>query len=192
MELGRRGKNSRAVRRALEGVIEHPLPVEDAELDGVDVALAIRALGELGATASAKTLVRLFRADAPEAGVAATAPTRERHGRPYRYLIPALGGLRCRTARHFLQDYVRRSPEEAARVGPPQFEEATHALLQQRLDWAAIANLLRSPNPAVRGAALLECLDRPNEERRLALRKAASWAFELPGARAVLPPVTAR
>ena len=190
MELGARGRNNRTTRRALEGVIAHPLTVADPALDGVDVALAIRALGELGSTASAKLLTRFFPAGAKAAATNATA--RARRWRRRRYLIPALGGLRCRAARRFLADYVRQPAAAAARYGPPQFAAATRALMQQRLDWAAIARLLRSPNSVVRGTALLECLDHANEERRLALRQAAPWAFALPGPRAVLPSPAAR
>jgi len=49
-----------------------------------------------------------------------------------------------------------------------------------RLDSSEIAAVLRSPNPAVRGTALLECIDSPTPPRRQALQAAAPWALELP------------
>jgi hypothetical protein len=65
----------------------------------------------------------------------------------------------------------------------PQFEEATKALLRQRLHAAEILRLLGSPNPSVRGTAILECLDHPTPDRTAALRQAAPWALALPRAR---------
>jgi len=48
------------------------------------------------------------------------------------------------------------------------------------LDSSEMAAMLRSPNPAVRGTALLECIDYPTPPRRQALQAAAPWALELP------------
>ena len=52
--------------------------------------------------------------------------------------------------------------------------------------------LLKSPNPAVRGAALLECLDQPGRDRESALREAAPWASGLPRRVTVAPGEGAR
>ena len=68
----------------------------------------------------------------------------------------------------------------ARELSAPQFEEATQALFCHRLDGKEIAALLRSPNSAVRGTAILECIDHPTPSRRRALRAAAPWALELP------------
>ena len=43
-----------------------------------------------------------------------------------------------------------------------------------------IAALLRSPNPAVRGTALVECIDYPASPRRQALRAVVPCALDLP------------
>ena len=71
----------------------------------------------------------------------------------------------------------------AHELAPPQFEEATRALLRQDLTLAELKALLSHPNSAVRGTAILECLDRPNGRRTRALKAAAPWALELPRAR---------
>ncbi len=99
------------------------------------------------------------------------------------YVLRALGELPCRTSRRFLERYVRMGEVQARRFGPPQFDEAARALLQQRLAWDDIARLLRSSNPGVRTAAILACLDAPTEERTLALRTAVPWALDLPRSR---------
>lgn len=177
--LGEAGEDTRRVRRALERVIDHPLAIDDTELNGLDTALAIRALGELHATAAAGHLVRFFQAGATGPAESSDNAALWRRWRPRMYVLGALGEMPCRTARRFLEDYVALSPEAARRYGPPVVEEATRSLLQQRLDWAGIAKLLQHPNGAVRGTAILECLDHPTEERRLALRRAAPWALEL-------------
>jgi hypothetical protein len=92
----------------------------------------------------------------------------------------ALGDLRCRAARRFLLDYLALDEAAANALGPPCFEEATRALLRQNLMWDGIARLLRHPNPVVRGTAMLDCLDWPNEERRQAVTVACGWAMALP------------
>ena len=79
--------------------------------------------------------------------------------------------------------YVAMSESEARELSVPQFEEATKALLCQRLDQSELIGLLTSANTAVRGTAILERLDHPAPNRTAALHKAAPWALELPEAR---------
>ena len=179
-ELGRRGADARAVRQALERIIAAPLEHPDVELHVLDAAMAVRALGELGATASAHAVIRFLGDDDLAAARDLTPVELWRRWRPRQYGLAALGGMPCGTARRFLWDYVRGSEEEARRFGPPAFEEATRALMRQRIDWGGIAELLRSPNGAVRGTAILECVDHSTDERRLALQQAAPWALALP------------
>ena len=64
-------------------------------------------------------------------------------------------------------------------LATPQFEEATRALLVQNLTGEELKTLLGHSNSAVRGTAILECLDRPSRIRTQALRSAAPWALEL-------------
>jgi hypothetical protein len=185
--LGERGRKSRAVVQMLERVVRERTAHPDWQFHGLDAALAARALGRLGSTGSAAVLVEAFRRlrKEPEPGTVPALsgyPATWAEARWRMHLFPALGDLRCRAARQFLREYVALN--EAVRAwGPPQFEEATRALLRQKVAWDEIARLLASPNSAVRGTALIECLDGTNEERRLALRAAAPWALSLPQAR---------
>jgi hypothetical protein len=96
------------------------------------------------------------------------------------YVLPALGELQCAEAKKFLLEYLAMDEAQARELSAPQFEEATQALFCHRLDGNEIAALLRSPNSAVRGTAILECIDHPTPSRRRALRAAAPWARELP------------
>ena len=95
-------------------------------------------------------------------------------------IVPALGELRCDAVRRFLREYVVLSETEARAISIPQFEEATQALLRQKLSRSEILGLLKNTNSAVRGTAILECLDQPAPDRTAALRQAAPWALELP------------
>jgi glycerophosphoryl diester phosphodiesterase len=92
------------------------------------------------------------------------------------HILPALGELRCAESKQFLLEYVAGAHDR------PQFEDATLALLCQQLTDDELAALLRSTNSAVRGTAILECVDRPTPQRRRALQAAAPWALELPSA----------
>lgn len=154
---------------------------------GLDGAMAARALGDLGARSAVPTLVQAFRRIDP-----ALEEVRDPRYGPYplawtdfrlkMYLLPALGALPCPESKALLQEYVGL-PEAAAREwGPLQYEEATRALLRQELSQAELEALLRSANLAVRGPAVLECLDHPTRRRTRALKTAAPWAFELPRA----------
>lgn len=178
-ELGRRGRDTREARRALLAVLTRPLAHAEDELNGLDAAMAVRALGELGATAGADDLIEFLKGDLQTSPRDLQPGELWRFWRPRQYVLPALGGMPCGTARRFLRGYVRGSDSEVWQYGPPAFEDATRALMRQSIDWSGIAELLRSPNSAVRGTAILECVDHPTDERRLALQKAAPWALAL-------------
>jgi hypothetical protein len=98
------------------------------------------------------------------------------------HLLPALGQLRCEASKRFLQDYVSMSEAAARELAPVMFEEATQALLRQKLTRDELIALMRSPRSAVRGPAILESLDDPNKGRTAALKSAAPWALALPRA----------
>ena len=106
------------------------------------------------------------------------------------HVLTALAELRSGTARRFLQAYLAPEAIEARTFGEPLVEEATRALLQQRLSETDLRALLRHPHPAVRGTAILECVDRPTAERRRMLGREAPWALSLPAAPALSPPPT--
>jgi len=189
--LGELGRKSAPVVRALERLVQQPGRHPERLYDGLDGAMAARALGRLGSAKSAKALVAVLR-PTERASAGLGSPPGEQspawaEGRLQTHLMPALAQLRCRAARKFLRQYVAMDEAQARARGPPQFEEATRALLCQRLAWDQIAALLRSPNPAVRGTAILECVDHPTDERRAALKAAAPWALKLPHQPRVLP-----
>lgn len=188
-QLGRLGRRHRDIPRALERLVRERTPHPDWRYHALDGALAARALGSLGVTAAAEVLIEAFRARRadPPPETAEDPPAARADARFRLHLLPALADLRCGAARRFLRAYLALDESGASAFGPPLFEDATRALLQQPLDHKEIAELLRHPNPAVRGTALLECLDRPNAERRRALGRAAPWALALPAAPALTP-----
>src|SRR5436190_17428501 len=95
-------------------------------------------------------------------------------------IVPVLGDLRTESGKKFLLEYIALSETQAAAWSVPQFEAATAALFRLRLESAEIQALLRSSNSAVRGTAILECLDHPATDRTAALKEAAPWALTLP------------
>jgi hypothetical protein len=159
--------------------VQHPTAHEDLVYHGLDAAEAARALGGLRAIDAVPALIDAF----CQKGLADAGQPAWVGYRPKMCILGSLGDLPCGTAKRFLRQYVGWSETKAQELGPPQFGEATQALMRQRLSWAEIAALLRSPNLTVRGTVVLECLDDPTEERRLALKRAAPWALELPGRR---------
>ncbi len=159
---------------------------------GLDGAMAVQALGDLRAQEAAPALVEAFlrvdpaleKARDPRFG---PNPLGWTDFRVKMYVLPALGELRAPEGKRFLQEYVAMPPARARELAPLQYEEATRALLRHPLEGTELEALLRSENPAVRGTALLDCLDHPSKEREAALRAAAPWALELPSAARPLP-----
>ncbi|MBI2926912.1 MAG: glycerophosphodiester phosphodiesterase family protein [Verrucomicrobia bacterium] len=186
--LGQRGRRSaRAVER-LEFQVRHRSLHRDWKYHGLDGALATRALAELGATGSAPVLIEAFRRIDPELKTVASPEFRQyplawTDWRAKMYILAALGELRTEAAKRFLLEYLALDEIAARELGPPQFEEATRALLRHHLNRAELEALLRSRHSAVRGTAILEFLDHPTKERTAALRALAPWALELPRAR---------
>jgi hypothetical protein len=167
------GAKSPRVVAALEQMVRNPSAHDDWHYRGLDAAIAARALGQLGATESVPLLIEAFH----RAGPGTNSMT---NFRAKMYILPAFGELRCAEAKKFLWEYVTMDPTKARELRAPQFEDATLALLCQRLTDAELIAVLRSPNSAVRGTAILECMDYPTKQRRLALKAAAPWALELP------------
>jgi hypothetical protein len=174
--------------RLLEDLVRHRSLHRDWMYHGLDGAMAALALGELGARESAPVLVEAFLRVDPELRKVQSPEFRQNplgwtDFRIKMYIIPALGQMRSRESKRFLQQYVSMSGAEARELAPLMFEDATRALLRQELSRREVVRLLRSAHSAVRGTAILECLDRPSPERTAALKAAAPWALELPAAR---------
>jgi hypothetical protein len=185
--LGRIAIRSQRVIEALEFQVQHSSLHPDWMLNGLDGHTAVRALGRLRAVESTPVLIATFRRVNPDL-------LRVRNplwtNNPLSWvdwrkmsIVLALGDLRCEAARKFLLEYVALSESEAREISIPQFEEATKALLRQKLSQSEILGLLKSTNSAVRGAAILECLDRPTSAHTAALCQAAPWVLQLPRSR---------
>jgi hypothetical protein len=185
--LGQIAKKSRGVIPALETQAQSSSLHPDWIFEGLDGHTAARALGRLGATESVPELIATFRRVDP---ALATIRNPAWTNTPLAwvdwrkmYILPVLGELRCDASHKFLTEYVSLGEDEAGKMSIPQFEEATKALLRQQLNRQELLGLLKSDNSAVRGAAILECLDHPTRDRTASLREAAPWALALPRAK---------
>ncbi|MBI2948009.1 MAG: glycerophosphodiester phosphodiesterase family protein [Verrucomicrobia bacterium] len=172
----------------LENQMRHRSLHRDWRYHGLDGIMAARTLAGLRATESAPVFIEMFLRVDPDLKKIADPQWSEyplvwRDARFKMELLPALGKLRCAASKNFLLEYVAKNEARARQLAPPQFEEATRALLLQDLTREELEALLRHSNLAVRGTAILECLDRPTRERTKALKAAAPWALELPRAR---------
>jgi hypothetical protein len=160
----------------------------DWRYQGLDGVMAVRALVRLHATQAAPVLIEAFLRVDPELRKIADPQWAEyplvwRDFRFKEVLLPALGELRCPASKKFLWEYVAMDEARVRELAPPQFEEATKALLRQELTLEELEALLRHSNSAVRGTAILEYLDRPTGQRTRALKAAAPCALELPRAK---------
>jgi hypothetical protein len=185
--LGWIGRSSPRVVERLEFQVRHSSLHPDWRFNGLDGHTAARALGRLRIAEAAPVLIETYQRVDPDL---LRVRNPQWTNNPLSWtdwrkmsILPALGELKCDAARTFLLEYVALGEAEAREISIPQFEEATRALLRQKLSRPEILGLLKSPNAAVRGTAILECLDQPTSDRTAALRQAAPWALGLPRAR---------
>jgi len=182
-QAGLRGFRSREALDRLESLVRSPGWHSDHRFIALDGASAARALGRLGAVSSAPVLIDAVQS--PFSAVQSlddTSTGLAKRFASYRMAlscVQALSDLRCRSAKKFLRARVNSNPDHMPAASLALFEEATSALLRQRIAWDEIAALARHKNPAVRGTAILECVDQPGEERLQALRTAAPWATSI-------------
>jgi glycerophosphoryl diester phosphodiesterase len=186
--LGELGKKTPEIVAALEMLVRNRSLHRDWIYHGLDGAMAVRALAALGARESAPVLIDAFRRTDPALERVVNRsfgpyPLAWTDFRPKMYVLPALGDLPCEASKQFLMEYVALPEARVRELSPPAYDEATKALMKQPLSPTEIEALLRSSNGAVRGTALLECLDRPSTARTAALRAAAPWAIDIPRAR---------
>jgi hypothetical protein len=182
--IGWIARPSRRVLEPLQFQVRHSSLHADWRYNGLDGHTAARALGRLRAVEAAPVLIETLRRVDPDL-IRVRNP--QWTNNPLSWvdwrkmsIVPALGELKCDAARRFLLEYVALSETEARAMSNPQFEEATKALLRQKLSRSEILGLVTSSNSAVRGTAILECLDQPTPDRTAALRQAAPWALALP------------
>lgn len=185
-KIGQLGDRSARAVELLEGLVAHRSLHRDWAYQGLDGAMAARALGAMGATESVPFLVRTFRAVDPDLKKMAKPPANYPLAwADYRLkleIISVLGELPCEESRTFLREYLAMDEATAGEFAGPFFEEAARALLRQDVTAGELQGLLRSKNPAVRGATILACLDDRRTGRASSLAGILPWTQGLPRA----------
>lgn len=182
-KIGQLGKKSGRAVKLLEQQVENRSLHRDWAYQGLDGVMAARALGALRATESVPRLARTFFAIDPELKKMVQPPANY----PYVWsdfhlkleIMATLGELPCEQSKKFLLDYLALDKEAAGMFAPPLFEEATKALLRQNLAQNQLQDLLRSTNSAIRGTAILECLDHSTVSHKASLNAILPWTHDL-------------
>jgi hypothetical protein len=171
-------------RSIAEELVAHRRLHHDWAYHGLDGAMAARALGVLRATESVPLLVRTFLAVDPNLKRMVKPPANYSYAwadyRMKREIMCVLGELPSAPSREFLRQYLALDEATAGKSAAPLFEEATRAFLRQAVTTQELQNLLRSANSAVRGTAILECLDDGTASRAASLQEVLPWTQELP------------
>jgi|GEM_PF-1217169 len=185
-KIGQLAERSPHAVKLLEKQVAHRSLHPDWAYQGLDGAMAARALGVLGASESVPFLVQTFLAVDPELKKMIEPPANYNYAwadyRLKREIICVLGELPCDASRKFLREYLAMDEATAGTFGPPLFEEATRALLCQPVTAEELKDLLRSTNSAVRGTTILVCLDDRTAGRTALLGEIMPWTRELPAA----------
>lgn len=185
--IGQLRIKSRRAITLLEHQVQNRSLHRDWAYQGLDGVMAVRALGALRATESVPVLVRTFHAVDPELKKMVKPPANYPHAWadfPVKSEIMAtLGELPCKQSRKSLLDYLAKDTQAVSAFAPPLFEQATKSLLRQDSSQHELQELLRSTNSAIRGTAILECLDHPTASRTESLKKVLPWAEDIPRAR---------
>jgi hypothetical protein len=185
-KIGQLADRSPRAVRLLEELVARRSLHPDWAYNGLDGAMAARALGALHATESVPFLVRTFLIVDPELKKLVKPPANYSYAwvdyRMKREIMCVLGELPCAASRKFLREYLAMDEATAGRSAAPLFEEATRAFLHQEVTSEELQDLLRSANSGVRGTTILVCLDEGSATRIAWLRKALPWAQELPQA----------
>ncbi|NLH74581.1 MAG: glycerophosphodiester phosphodiesterase family protein [Verrucomicrobia bacterium] len=182
-QIAIRGLRSDSAIARLERLVRFPSWHTNDCYTALDGAAAARALGKLRATSSARCLIQACQHQLAFGSLAEDSATNIAHAVGQHRLVlaavQALSDLKCAQAKRFLKHCVDAEPNRPSSPSPMLFKEATLALMRQKVTWDEIAALARHQNPAVRGTAILECIDHPGEERLQGLRNAAPWALAL-------------
>jgi hypothetical protein len=170
----------------LEGLVARRSLHNDWAYSGLDGAMAARALGALRATESVPLLVRTFLAVDPNLKQMVKPPANYPYAwadyRMKREIMCVLGELPGAAGKEFLRTYLALDEATAGQSAAPLFEEATRAFLRQEVATPELQGLLRAANSAVRGTAILVCLDEGTAVRAASLREIMPWTQELPRA----------
>ena len=182
-KIGQLGVKSARAIKLLEQQAAHRSLHRDWAYHGLDGVMATRALGQLRAAESVPFLAQTFFAIDPELKKLMTSPANYPYAwndfRPKLEIVFALGEIRCDQSKTFLLDYLAMDGATASKSSPPLFEAATRALMAQDLTSDELRHVLQSTNSAVRGAAILECLDHPTASRRSCSRAVMPWIEDL-------------
>lgn len=89
-------------------------------------------------------------------------------------VFPALAHFPGTDSEKLCREYLALSDEEATKLGPPQFEQAGHALLSISPKPETVAELMQHRHQVVRGRAILACLQRRQEKWALQALKASA------------------
>ena len=185
-KIGQLAQRSPRAVKLLEKLVAHRSLHPDWAYQGLDGAMAVRALGTLGATESVPFLAQMFLSVDPELKKMVKPPANYNFAwgdyRLKREIICTLGELPCQAGRKFLREYLAMDKETAEKFAPPLFEEATRALLLQKVTLQELQELLQSTNSGVRGTAILVCLDNQRPGRISLLEKIVPWTRDLPRA----------
>jgi hypothetical protein len=186
--LSQTQKKTPALVKLLEHQVRNRSLHSDWRYHGLDGAMAVRALGKLDATESVPMLTEIFLRVDPDLK-RVTAPQFARYPlgwtdfRLKMSILPVLGQMRTPESKRFLLQYLEMDEKAAREIVPPQYEEAAKSLFRHPLTGEEIRSLLRSRHAAVRGTAILLCLDHPSRERTEALKEIYPWALNLPAAK---------
>lgn len=185
-KIGQLAERSPRAIKLLEKMVAHRSLHPEWAYQGLDGAMAARALGTLGATESVLFLIQTFMAVDPELKKIVKPPANYNFAwgdyRLKREIICVLGDLPYQASRKFLREYLAMDKETAEKVAPPLFEDATRALLHQKVTPQELQELLQSTNSGVRGTAILVCLDSQRPGRISLLEKIVPWTRYLPRA----------
>jgi hypothetical protein len=149
---------------------------------GFDGAIALRSLVLLRAPNAVEVArFALWRDDPALEGVADPRWKYPRAWTDFRVKMvafPALAKCPGPVTEKLCRDYLAPSDEEAAKLGPPLFEEAGRALLALSPKVETALELMKHRLRVVRGRAILDCLARAKEEWAVeALKKGAPHAL---------------
>jgi len=185
-KIGQLAEQTPHIIKLLEELAAHRSLHRDWAYQGLDGVMAIRTLGELGATQSVPFLVQTFITVDPELKKMVKPPDNYNYVwsdyRLKREIICVMGELPCEESKQFLRKYLAMDEETAGKFAPPLFEEATRALLHQQVTAEEVRGLLQSTNSSVRGTAILVCLNGRTDSHLSLLGKIIPWTRELPHA----------
>lgn len=165
-----------AAIQALEYQVAHPTCHAYEPYNNADRLAALRALAEIGSTASVPALIRASNPDVTDAKLSYPDAV-------YRWrLVQALRDLPCDASRSLLRRIVSADPGSDSAWRWLRYD-ASLSLASMCSSSAELAALVGSKDSSIRAAAIRYCLDHPSQQADAALETAARWALGLPTAR---------